>query len=338
MEKLKVAVIGCGNIFPVHADVITASDKAELMAVVDIEDKKAKEASEKYDCLQFTDYHDILNKKEVDIVHICTPHYQHSAMAIDLMNAGIDVLVEKPVALNSHRAEKMIEVARNTGQRLGVVFQNRFNENNLKAKEILDSRKLGSIKGVKAIVTWFRDEEYYQKDDWRGKFSTEGGGVLINQAIHTLDLMQWFAGEIKAVKGNVDTRCLQSVIEVEDTAEGTIFFENGVRGIFYASNCFTANSPIQLEIDCEKGRIILEGGNLQIDSIELNEQHIDTKDTKYKSYWGYGHKRLIEGFYQDIISGTNDFTISAEEGIKCMKMIEGIYQSSKSSSLVCLGK
>ncbi|MEJ6950446.1 Gfo/Idh/MocA family protein [Natronospora cellulosivora (SeqCode)] len=336
MEKLKVAVLGCGNIFPVHADIITASNKAELIAVVDIDENKAKKAAGKYNCLYYTDYQDLL-KEDLDLVHICTPHYQHSAMAIDFMEAGLDVLVEKPVALNSERAEKMIETAKNTSRRLGVVFQNRFNENNLKAKEILESAKLGKIKAIKAIVTWHRDEEYYQQDDWRGEFATEGGGVLINQAIHTLDLMQWFVGEIEAVKGNVDNRCIHS-IEVEDTAEGTIFFENEVRGIFYASNCFTVNSPIQIEIDCERGRMILEGGNLKIDSNVFDDQYVDRNNTKYKSYWGYGHKTLIEGFYKDVIENTNDFTISAEDGIKCLRLIEAIYESSKSASLVEIRK
>lgn len=334
MEKLKIAVIGCGNIFPVHADLITAWEQADLMAVVDIEKSRAKKAADKYNCAYYTNYKEMLKNERLDIVHICTPHYQHSSMAIDFMENSLDVLVEKPVALNSQRAAKMIKVAKNTGRRLGVVFQNRFNENNIKAKEILRSGRLGPIKGIKAIITWHRDEEYYLQDEWRGKFATEGGGVLINQAIHTLDLMQWFVGEMESVKGHVDTRCLQSVIEVEDTAEANIFFKNGSHGIFYASNCFSANSPIQIEIVCKKGSILLEGGNLQIDSNEIADQYIDTKTTTYKSYWGYGHKTLIEGFYKDVLAGTNKYTISAEEGIKSLQLIEGIYESSKTASLV----
>lgn len=330
MSKLRVAVIGCGNIFPVHADAIAANTDAELTAVVDIDKEKAVKAAEKYHCDFYEDYHQLITKEDIDVVHICTPHHKHASIALDFLKAGIDVLTEKPLAIDARQAEEMIATAREYDRSLGVVFQNRFNENVLKAVEILSEGNLGKINGVKGIVTWFRDTDYYQQAEWRGKYSTEGGGVLINQAIHTLDLLQYFAGEVKAIQGNIATRCLGDVIEVEDTADATIFFESGAVGIFFATNCFSSNSPVTIEIDCEKGRLILEGGKLLVEADENCQEYSDNNCSEYKSYWGYGHKTLIDGFYRDVLEGTDKYIVTGQEGIKSLRMLEAIYKSSKS--------
>ena len=332
MSKLKVAVIGCGNIFPVHADAIVTNTNVDLIAVVDINKEKALRAAEKYDCTFYTDYQQLLDEEDIDVVHICTPHYQHAPIALDFLKAGVDVLVEKPLAINIEQAEQMIAAAEEYDRRLGVVFQNRFNENILKAIELLSTGSLGEIKGIKGLVTWFRDKDYYQQADWRGKFSTEGGGVLINQAIHTLDLMQLFAGKVTAIQGHVDTRRLQSVIEVEDTADATIFFESGAVGIFFATNCFSSNSPVTIEIDCEKGSLIIDGGKLLVEADDDFKEYSNSQSSAYKSYWGYGHKALIDAFYQDILEGTDKGIVTAEEGIQTLRMIEAIYRSSNSGN------
>ncbi len=209
MSRLKVAVIGCGNIFLVHADAIVANTNADLIAVVDINKEKALTVAEEYDCTFYTGHQQLLDEEDIDVVHICTPHYQHAPIALDFLKAGVDVLVEKPLAINIEQAEQMIAAAEEYDRRLGVVFQNRFNENVLKTLELLSTGSLGEIKGIKGVVTWFRDKDYYEQADWRGKFATEGGGVLINQAIHTLDLLQLFAGKVTAIQGHVDTGICQ---------------------------------------------------------------------------------------------------------------------------------
>lgn len=332
MGKLQIAIIGCGNIFPVHADAVVESKLAELNTVVDIVPEKAAEMAKKYKCKFKLDYHDLLTDKEIDVVHICTPHYLHHSMALDLMQAGKDLLVEKPLAIGVKEARLMIETAEKERRRLGVVFQNRYNESSLRAKEIIEKGEMGSIQGIRGIVTWKRDADYYNSADWRGKWSTEGGGVLINQAIHTLDLMQWFAGDVESIGGNVNTRLLQDSIEVEDTADATIFFESGAIGIFYATNCFSTNSPVEIEIDCEQGKINICGDNLTIEyktsKNEKQKNFVDPGVSEYTSYWGNGHQRLIEDYYQDIIKNRFKNTITGKEGLKALKMIDGIYKSS----------
>ena len=208
MEKMGAAVIGCGAISGVHADALRESQYAELLCVVDIKEDRAKKAADRYSCQWETDYRKVLDNKDIHVIHVCTPHYLHADMAIEGLKAGKHVLVEKPVAINVEQAKKMLEASKKYKSFLGVCFQNRYNPTSVVAKQILDSGELGKVLGIKGLVTWYRDEEYYSSSGWRGSFDTEGGGVLINQSIHTLDLMQWFGGDIESSKGGVYTKFL----------------------------------------------------------------------------------------------------------------------------------
>ncbi len=328
-DKIKAAIIGCGTIFGVHADAIAKNENTELVCVVDIDAKKAKEAANRYNCKYYADYIQMLDIEDIDVVHICTPHYLHAPMAIEAMKKGKHVLTEKPIAISVDDAHEMIKVSGETEKILGICFQNRYNETSLKIKEVLESGKVGKVIGIKGLVTWNRSREYYTKSNWKGTWEKEGGGVLINQAIHTLDLLQWFAGEIDSLKAQVDISLLEGIIEVEDTAHAAIKFNNGAIGIFYSTNCYPADSPVEIEIICEEATIKLCGeltinyGNGKVETI--NE--IDKK-TGYKSYWGCSHERLINDYYEKIING-DKFPISGEEAIKSIKIINSIYKSSE---------
>jgi predicted dehydrogenase len=332
MKKLKVAIIGCGNIYKNHADAIAYSEFAELAYVVDIKEEKAIEAAKQYGCKYETDFNKVLSMKDIDVINICTPHYLHAPMAIASMKAGKHVFSEKPMSISVEEAEEMNRVAKETGKHLGICFQNRFNATTIKAKEILDSGELGQLLGVKAIVTWFRNKAYYTESDWRGKFSTEGGGTLINQAIHTLDLIQWLGGGINKLKANVDTRMLEDTIEVEDTADATLIFNRGFHGIFYATNCFSTNSPIEMEFHCEKGSLHFYDKQLFV--IKAGERKVVESDNvaegKYKDYWGLSHAVLLEKFYRGVIEDNRELYVTGEEGIEAIKLIQGIYKSSES--------
>ncbi|WP_246599587.1 Gfo/Idh/MocA family protein [Clostridium lacusfryxellense] len=252
MIILKAAIVGCGAIYTNHAEALTNNDNIELVCVCDINEEKAAKAADKYKCKYYTDYNQMLKTEKLDVVHICTPHYLHASMSIAAMRSGNHGLTEKPMAISISDAKAMIEVSKETGKRLGVCFQNRFNATSVRIKEAIESGEVGKVIRAKGFVTWHREAPYYTDSGWRGSWKTEGGWVLINQSIHTLDLLQWFLGDIHYIKGSVDTRLLQDVIEVEDTAEATIKFSNGASAIFYATNCYSTDSPVELEIICEK--------------------------------------------------------------------------------------
>jgi predicted dehydrogenase len=327
LKTIGAAVIGCGAISKMHLDSIGTAG-AKLLYVVDTETAKAMETADKYGCRFHADYHEILKDSNVDVVHICTPHYLHAQMAIDSMKSGKHVLTEKPMATNVSDAKIMSAVSYETGSKLGVCFQNRYNPTSAMLKDILLSGKAGRIIGAKASVTWHRDEEYYTQSDWRGSWDKEGGGVLINQAIHTLDLLQWFIGDIDSIKGSYFTSLLDKTIEVEDTANAVIKFKNGASALFYATNCYPANSPVNIELVCSNAVIRLEG-DLTVTYNDGRTEHYTDDDTLTgkKSYWGSSHKRLITDFYKKLLSGEK-FDIDGDEGIKALQMVKAIHRSS----------
>lgn len=332
MKILNTAIIGCGSIYGIHAEAIVSLRTSRLYAVCDIDRKKAEEAAHRYDCSFFTDYREMLEDKNIDVVHICTPHYLHAAMAIEAMKRGKHVLTEKPMAISVAEAAEMNRVSLETGMTLGVCFQNRYNATSLRIKEVLQSGKAGRILGARAIVTWNRKEKYYTESNWRGKREKEGGGVLINQSIHTLDLMQWFMGEVDCLKAHVDTRLLKGVIDVEDTADATISFKDGSNLLFYATNNYAADAPIEIELICEKAVIKLYNKLIIIYSDESAEEVEETdKATGEKSYWGCSHKYLIQDFHSCLLEGRT-FGLTGEQGISVIKIIDSINRSSGTNS------
>lgn len=331
---LSTVVIGCGRIFSTHADALKKSAYTKLKAVVDIDETKADEMAKKYGCERYTDYRDVLKRKDIDVVHICTPHYLHFPMTVDAMNSGKHVLLEKPMGISVKDAQKIIETANKTGKNLGVCYQNRYNLTSIWIKQFLDSGRAGRIIGCRAFLTWFRTKDYYNSAQWRGTWSMEGGGVLINQAIHSIDLIQWFIGEIDWLKASIDTRCFKGTIEVEDTADITITFKNGARGLFYASNCYTTNSPLFLELHCENAVIRLND-DILVTYSDGKEEFIQNPDKALggMAYWGLSHEKLIEDYYSCLIAGKS-FGIDGEQAIKALRIVNAAYESSRTGELV----
>jgi predicted dehydrogenase len=331
MERLGAAVIGCGAISPLHANAIAELDGVTLVAVVDKDKNKAEQAAAAYGCEVLTDYRSILDRTDIQVVHVCVPHHLHAEIAIACLKAGKHVLSEKPMAESLAAAERMLAVAEQSVGQLGITFQNRYNDTSLRIKEILDSGSLGKLICMKGAVTWYRDSQYYTSSDWRGRWASEGGGVLINQTIHTLDLLQWFGGKITSVKGSVTTDVLEQVIEVEDTAHACFDFESGARGLFYATNAYLVNSPVELELVFEQGILTQRRDNLYLyqDGQETLLTEPAASAGGAKSYWGSSHVRLIADFYKHIREG-RPFWINGAEGLKALEMIFAIYRSSDS--------
>jgi len=324
MNAIKAAIIGCGNIYENHAKAIKKYNGAEILAFCDIKPDKAENAAAKYGGKATSDYKEILEDEEINVVHICTPHYLHTPMAIEALKHGKHVLMEKPVAMNYEEAEKLIKAADESDKKIGVSFQNRYNNTSMKIKELIESGETGPVLGARAFVTWNREGAYYTQSDWRGKWSTEGGGVLINQAIHTIDLLQWFLGDIESISGHASTKKLGDIIEVEDTAEAYIKFNSGADALFYCSNCYAINAPVFIEITCEKA-ILRQEDELTVKWKDGRQETFreDNIITGEKAYWGLGHSRLISDFYK-IIEGNGKFSIDPYEAAKSIKIIDEI--------------
>ncbi|GKX31448.1 oxidoreductase [Vallitalea longa] len=325
MKKFGIGIIGCGTIMSVHLDSIHEYDGVELIMVCDIDSGLAKSVAQEERCLWVTDYKEVLTNENVDIVHILTPHYLHASMAIEALKMGKHVVLEKPVGINLKELEELKEIASETGLTVGVTLQNRFNPTTIKMKELIGSGKLGKLIASKGILTWCRKGEYYSDSTWRGKLATEGGGLLINQGIHTLDLMEYIGGPIKKIKGHI-ANYSHPDIEVEDTAMMTMEYENGAIGNFYGTNSYGDNSPIEMEFIFEKGQLQLRDRQLILVKNKKSELVIaDILKEGNKSYWGMSHKLIIKDIYDSIKNKTNP-KVSLEDGIRATQLVLLCYQ------------
>ncbi|MBR1812166.1 MAG: Gfo/Idh/MocA family oxidoreductase [Clostridia bacterium] len=324
-KKLRAAVVGCGNISRSHFSAITACGCAELVAVCDTQRERADAAAEKFGVRAYYDMAALLGDRIADVIHICTPHYLHATMAIAALETGHHVFCEKPMAIRYDDALQIKAAAENSGKYFGVCFQNRYNDASRLIKSALESGRLGAVRGSRSVVAWDRNADYYLADAWRGKIDTEGGGVMINQAIHTLDLTAWLVGSpVTAVQASISTKRLADFIEVEDTADLLMQYENGARGVFYATLCAAENAPVEITINCEKGKIILSEQLIIRETGCADEVYDIRCGTGAKAYWGNGHTYIIRDFYDCILTG-GKFPVDADEAIKSVRMTDMLY-------------
>lgn len=335
MNKYRVGIVGCGNIFPMHAIPVNALECAELVAVCDIKEDRAKEKAEEFNCKYYFDYKEMIDNENLDVIHICLPHYLHPEVAIYAANKGINVLTEKPMSIKLEDAETMVKTAKENNVNLGVIFQNRYNPGSQLIKKTLESGELGKIISGKLSVTWNRSDEYYSKSDWKGTWDKEGGGVIIDQAIHTMDLMRWFIdSEIEYVDANISNRA-HNIIEVEDSAEGVIKYKNGVVTGFYAINYYGYDAPVEIELYCENGiaKMVADKASIKFNDgreyiADNNPNEVFHYGNGTKGYWGVSHIKQIKNYYNSLLEGIQP-EITGEEAIKTQKMICAIYDSGK---------
>ena len=330
MTILNTAVIGAGAIHRCHVNALRQIPNVALRALVDIDSVKGLTLAMAYQCRFYQDYREMLLDDAIDVVHICTPHFEHKRMILAALAAGKHVFCEKPAGMNSSEFGDIVQAVDQAPGLLGVCYQNRLNPTSLRIRQELSEGELGKMLGMKAVLTWSRSGAYYTESPWRGRLATEGGSLLINQAIHTLDLMQWFAGGVTRLKGVVESGELADVTEGEDSAMATLHFANGARGLFYASNCNTTESPLWLEIHCERGSLLLNDNVLwRITPGERRKLATDdSPDGSVKSYWGLGHQQAIRRFYHAIHHPETDYTDIHAAG-KSLTLVEALYRSSQ---------
>lgn len=288
-----VCIVGYGAIGPIHAEALKCVKNAEFYAVCDIDEKKLELCLSEYDVKTYSDFDEMLCDNNIHSVHICTPHYLHFPMIKKALLAGKYVVCEKPVTMTRAEFDELLTLK--NSDNVCTVLQNRLNPCIEKFKEIIDSGEMGQMKAVKGIMTWQRTQEYYDSDEWRGKWATEGGGVLINQAVHSLDFFNYLAGDICAVKAQ-NTNFSLDKIEVEDTFAAYLKFCSGITGVFFATNAYGDNTAPLFEVIFEKGIVRYIDNKLYCDGELLAE---DEKPRKGKGYWGSSHEAVLSEFYDD---------------------------------------
>lgn len=329
-------IVGMGAIGPIHAQALGA--RGWLYAVCDNQPERLTGfAPENAALVRYASFEEVLADAKVDVVHICTPHYLHKDMAIAALAAGKHVVLEKPVAMNPAELEELLTAEANAQTHLCVMLQNRTNPSIVRLREFLETdSSLGKLQGIYGFLTWCRNAAYYTRDPWRGKWATEGGGLLINQAIHTLDLLGYLGGTITKVTGSFSNKTLQNIIEVEDTADAVLETETGLRLHFYGTNGAAYSTPAQLEVKMERG--ILRYADHRLYKITEDNCEILTYDNQKvpgKDCWGGGHQTVIDGFYHFLETGEGDY-ITLADAVPAMKTLYAFYNSAKTGKPITL--
>ncbi len=340
MKELKVGIIGIGNMGFTHANSIYEGEinRLKLVAVCDIDKAKLDNAKEKFpEVLTFESFDELIKSNQIDAVIIATPHYLHTVIAIKAFKAGLHVLTEKPAGVRASDVLKMNEAAEKSGKVFGIMWNQRTNPLFKKAKELIENGTLGSMKRLVWIITnWYRTQNYYDSASWRATWSGEGGGVLLNQAPHNLDLWQWIFGMPDAVYATCDVGKWHN-IEVEDDATIIGYYKNGAMATFITS---TGEYPgtNRLEISGSKGKMILEKGTLTLILSDEDERtfcysasdgrpNINISKTVIEqTEKETAHNGILQNFTDAVLDGT-PLLASGFEGIKEITLSNAAYLS-----------
>ena len=337
MNTYRVGVVGCGGIAQVHGGGLRELPGVELAACADIRPERAQAFAETFGGVPYHSLEEMLEKERLDCLHLCTPHYLHTPMAKLAAERGIHVFTEKPPVMNRAQWEEF-QALEQAPVRVGVCFQNRYNQSVHLLKEVLASGEAGKVLGARAFVTWHREAPYYTESGWRGSLETEGGGVLINQSIHTLDLLVQFLGRAKGVEAAMANHHLKGVIEVEDTLEAYLDFE-GAHALFYATTAHCADSPVLVELVCENVTMRMEEQEVALSWKDGTKEHFSLAQPKSsatgKAYWGASHGLCIGDFYHCLETGER--FINDIPGIRdTAELLLATYQSAREGRAVTL--
>ncbi len=337
MDMVRVGIIGIGNIGTAHANYVGGGkiEGAQLVALCDISPERQQYCKDNYPEIPiYTDYRDMLSSGLIDAVIISVPHRLHCDIAIEALNCGLHILVEKPIDVTVTKAKALNEAIEKSGKKAAIMFNQRTNQIFQKAREIVKSGQLGALKRTVWIVTnWYRTQYYYDSGDWRATWAGEGGGVLLNQAPHNLDIWQWICGVPTEIKAVCDIAKFHN-IEVEDDVTILTRYENGATGAFITS---TGEFPgtNRLEISGELGKIVLENNTLKWWKLPINErefcatveQSFPTIETEYSEFVSQNTNDIA---YQGILQNFANAILKDEELLS--PAIEGINELSISNA------
>ena len=345
MKTYRFAIIGTGAIANIHAQAIQEIDNAVLIGAYNRTPEKAAVFAQKWNCQLYPTLEELL-AEELDVICICTASGLHLPAALQSIQAAKHVLIEKPLEITAERCEQIAQAAIQQGVKVGVIFPSRFNSSSQRIKQALQANRFGKLVMGSAYVKWSRDAAYYASAPWRGTWEFDGGGALMNQAIHSVDLLQWYMGPVKSVQA-IAANIRHKDIEVEDTVVAIIRFESGALG---SIECTTATFPgsfKRVEIHGTQGTAVLEENTIkswQFTDETAQDKQIQNQTNNQSTQGGFadpmdiaylGHKHQIVDFLTAIANSTTPL-VDAAEGKKSVEIIEAIYKSAKTGMEVFL--
>lgn len=324
--RLRAAVIGCGAIAQTHAQVLSEADYAEAVAFADIREERAVALRDAYapGAAVFTDWRRMLDEVKPDVVHICTPHDLHCEMACECLGRNINVYLEKPICISEEELTRVEAAAAASSAKITVSFQNRRIASTRLFYHLI--REEGGAIAGRGLVTWLRGYDYYTADDWHGRKGREGGGVMINQAIHTLDmLVEAFPAEILTVRGFTANWENADFTDVEDNAHFLVNFEGGTRITFSATNNYFSTMPNFFEVTTKSGvRITGMDGHLYRNGVRMDTEEVIIP-TVGKACWGNGHTVCIREFYE-AVKTDGEVPVTLSSAARTMRILFALYR------------
>ena len=341
MKALNFALVGCGVIAPCHARCISELEDARLAAVCDIVGAKAQKLAETYPADIYIDYHELVHREDIDIVNVLTPSGLHAEVGIAAAKAGKHVIVEKPMDVSLAKADALIEACHQAGVKLCCISQHRFDFAIQDLKQAIASGKLGRLNYCGSYTQWYRSQNYYDSGDWRGTWALDGGGALMNQSIHYVDMLQYVMGPVEEVYAH--TAALAHVrIEVEDIAVATVKFRSGAVGVIEGMTLAYPGFCARLEVFGADGGVIIENDQIKDWHLRSGEKyerqpaeaHLIVGTTS-ADIWHHSHRRQIADMMQAIWEDREPLS-NGPEGRKPLEIVLAIYQSARTHKPVKL--
>lgn len=340
-------IVGCGMISGFHAKAIAELEDAVLVAGFDTVPVAAERLAGETGCQAFTDLNEMLANDQIDVVTVGTPSGAHLEPAMAAIEAGKHVIVEKPLEVTLDRCDTLIQAAEKRGVVLSTVFPSRFHQNSMELKRAIDGGRFGRLTMADAYVKWYRTQEYYDSGDWRGTWELDGGGALMNQAIHSVDLLTWLMGPVRAVTAHVATLAHER-IEVEDLAVATLQFANGALGVIEATTAAYPGYLKRIEVHGSTGSAIIEEEDIKEWSFLVPEARDDDVRKRMSGVTdtgggasdpsSIGHHGHAQQF-QDVVAAIRDGRqpkIDGSEGRRSVEIILAIYKAAETGQTVSL--
>jgi predicted dehydrogenase len=325
-------ILGAGTIAPTHCKAIRALPNARLAACCDVERPKAEKLAAEFGIPHvYTDFHQMLDREDVDVVEIVTWSGVHAEQGLAAAQAGKHLVITKPIDTRLERIDRLIETCRARGVKLGATHQFRGYPSYKRLKSALDEGRLGRLFMGNGFLKWWRGQDYYDSAAWRGTWNLDGGGALMNQAIHYVDMLTWLMGPPLSLRGFLATQCHD--IEVEDCATAAITWENGALGTFQGATCIYKGLPARIEVHGERGNVVLEGDRIIRWEVEGEELETGAAGTGSVSNPGSGLGEAVDAHVEQIgdvlaaIEEDREPAISGAEARRAVEIILGIYHS-----------
>ena len=337
-RKVRAGLIGCGKIARIHAEALHHLEEADFVACCDQDERRARDLADTYGVPNVYDSAEaLLQSGTVDVVLVCTPHPMHERVVVAAAEAGVHVLCEKPIAIALDEADRMIEATDRAGVTFGVIFQRRFWPAAQRMRRAIDEGRLGTLTLGECSARIWRPQEYFESDPWRGKWATEGGGVLMNQAVHAIDQFVWFMGEPVEVVGRYATLRHGDYIDVEDTAVATVVFENGALGVIQAASTFQPGFGFRVAVHGNNGAAASvwekEEGQQGVNDVwtfsgeEEQRAAWEIAEGGQPGFPGF-HAVQIRDFLQAILEQRPP-AVTGRDALKSLEVILAIYESSR---------